>query len=139
MVSAQAPAAATTGSPVAPIKIAVRDVTISYGGVAALSGVSLEVREHEVFGIIGPANAGKTSFLKALNRMDPFTNGMRVDGDIHFDGVPVNRLRNVYALRKRIGVVFPLPVGLPMTIYDNVALAPRLSGINQKAELDVIV
>ena len=139
MVSAQAPAAATTTGPVAPIKIAVKDVTIGYGGVAALSGVSLEVREHEVFGIIGPANAGKTSFLKALNRMDPFTNGMQVEGDIHFDGVPVNRLRNVYALRKRIGVVFPLPVGLPMTIYDNVALAPRLSGINQKAELDVIV
>ena len=139
MVSAQSPAAATTHNPAAPIKIAVKDVAISYGGVAALSGVSLEVREHEVFGIIGPANAGKTSFLKALNRMDPFTNGMRVEGDIHFDGVPVNHLRNVYALRKRIGVVFPLPVGLPMTIYDNVALAPRLSGINQKAELDVIV
>ena len=61
------------------------------------------------------------------------------EGDIRFDGQPVNRLRNVYALRKRIGVVFPLPVGLPMTIYDNVALAPRLSGMNDRAELDVIV
>ncbi len=139
MVSEQGGAAATQASSAAPIKVAVRDVTISYGGVAALSGVSLEVREHEVFGIIGPANAGKTSFLKALNRMDSFTDGMGVEGDIHFDGVPVDRLRNVYALRKRIGVVFPLPVGLPMTIYENVALAPRLSGINRKAELDLIV
>jgi phosphate transport system ATP-binding protein len=101
--------------------------------------VSFDIREHEIFGIIGPANAGKTSFLKSLNRMDPFTDGMRVEGDIRFDGQPVNRLRNVYALRKRIGVVFPLPVGLPMTIYDNVALAPRLSGMSNRAELDVIV
>ena len=123
----------------APIKMSVRDVNISYGGVPALSNVSFDIREHEIFGIIGPANAGKTSFLKSLNRMDPFTDGMQVEGDIRFDGRPVNHLRNVYALRKRIGVVFPLPVGLPMTIYDNVALAPRLSGMKDKSELDVIV
>ena len=139
MVSGQAVTGTAPKRPEAPIKIAARDVTISYVGTAALRGVSLEVREHEIFGIIGPANAGKTSFLKAINRMDPFTDGMRVQGDIRFDGVPVNRLRNVYALRKRIGVVFPLPVGLPMTIYDNVALAPRLSGIKDRSELDVIV
>ena len=120
-------------------KIAVDGVTISYGGVPALSNVSLEVKEHEIFGIIGPANAGKTSFLKAVNRMDTFTDGMQVVGDITFDGRPVDRLNNVYALRKRIGVVFPLPVGLPMTVYDNVALAPRLSGIKDKSRLDVIV
>ena len=96
-------------------KIAVDGVTISYGGVPALSNVSLEVKEHEIFGIIGPANAGKTSFLKAVNRMDTFTDGMQVVGDITFDDRPVDRLNNVYALRKRIGVVFPLPVGLPMT------------------------
>jgi phosphate transport system ATP-binding protein len=123
----------------ATVKVAVSDVTISYGGVPALSNVSLEVREHEIFGIIGPANAGKTSFLKALNRMDVFTSGMRVQGAVYFDGLPIDRLRNVYALRSRIGVVFPLPVGLPMTIYDNVALAPRLSGLKDKRQLDIIV
>jgi phosphate transport system ATP-binding protein len=123
----------------ATAKIEVRDVTIRYGGTPALSGVSLDVREHEVFGIIGPANAGKTSFLKALNRMDMFTDGMRVEGSIRFNGRPVDRLNNVYALRTRIGVVFPLPVGLPLTIYENVALAPRLAGIRNRGELDEIV
>jgi len=139
MVTAQGAAAAVQTEHDAPIKMSVRDVNISYGGVPALSDVSFDIREHEIFGIIGPANAGKTSFLKALNRMDPFTDGMKVEGDIRFDGRAVNHLRNVYELRKRIGVVFPLPVGLPMTIYDNVALAPRLSGMKDKAELDVIV
>ncbi len=117
----------------------VRDVAISYKGTPALSGISLDVREHEIFGIIGPANAGKTSFLKALNRMDMFNPEMKVQGDILFNGRDIRKLNNIYALRSRIGVVFPLPVGLPMTVYDNVALAPRLSGMKNKAELDVIV
>jgi phosphate transport system ATP-binding protein len=123
----------------APVKLEVRDLSIHYGKDHALSNVSLQIREHEIFGIIGPANAGKTSFLKTLNRMDMFNSSMRVGGEILFNGLDIRRLKNVYALRSRIGVVFPLPVGLPMTIYDNVALAPRLSGVSNKADLDIIV
>ena len=121
------------------IKLEVRDLSISYGNDTALGNVSLEIREHEIFGIIGPANSGKTSFLKSLNRMDTFNSNMHVKGDVLFNGLNIRKLRNIYALRSRIGVVFPLPVGLPMTIYDNVALAPRLSGMKNKADLDVIV
>jgi len=132
-------ALATNTATVARSKIAVENLTIRYGDFTALSGVNLEVYEHEIFGIIGPANAGKTSFLKSLNRMDMFTTGMRVDGTIRFNGHDIRALRNIYGMRSRIGVVFPLPVGLPMTVYDNVALAPRLGGQNNKAELDVIV
>ena len=123
----------------AATKLEVSELTIRYGSHVALSGVSLDVREHEILGIIGPANAGKTSLLKALNRMDLFDSAMQVEGTIRFDGVDTRRWRNVYALRKRIGVVFPLPVGLPLTVYDNVALAPRLAGVKNRAELDVIV
>jgi phosphate transport system ATP-binding protein len=133
---------AATSEPVATqtaVKLEVRDLSIAYGKTPALSNVSLDIREHEIFGIIGPANAGKTSFLKSLNRMDMFNSNMHVEGEILFNGRDIRHLRNVYALRSRIGVVFPLPVGLPMTIYDNVALAPRLSGIKNKTELDIIV
>ena len=121
------------------LKLDVRDLSIHYADKPALEGVSLDVKEHEIFGIIGPANAGKTSFLKAINRMDMFASNMKVTGNIYFNGFDTRQTKNIYALRKRIGVVFPLPVGLPLTIYENVALAPRLSGINNKAELDVIV
>lgn len=120
-------------------KVEVRDLTIRYGQHVALQGVSLDIRENEIFGIIGPANSGKTSFLRALNRMDQFTTGMHVDGTIQFDGRDTRKWRNVYSLRQKIGVVFPLPVGLPMTIYNNVALAPRLGGVKGKAALDEIV
>ena len=71
--------------------------------------------------------------------MDDLTPGMSVEGQIVFDGKDVRDWRIVYALRSRIGVVFPLPVGLPMTVYDNVALAPRLSGIRKRTVLDEIV
>jgi phosphate transport system ATP-binding protein len=121
------------------IKLQVRDVAIRYGSTTAISGITLEVRKNEIFGIIGPANAGKTSFLKALNRMNDFNPQMSVDGEILFEGTDIRKVRNVYALRSRIGVVFPLPVGLPLTIYENVAFVPRLRGIREKAELDVIV
>ena len=101
-----------------------------------------DLREHEIFGIIGPANAGKTSFLRALNRMDEFTAGMsRATGIVLFDGHDVSAVaQRVQPCARRIGVVFPLPVGLPMTVYDNVALAPRLRGHHEVApDLDVIV
>jgi phosphate transport system ATP-binding protein len=121
------------------IKLDVRDVAIRYGSDTAISGINLDVRKNEIFGIIGPANAGKTSFLKAINRMNDFNTNMSVDGDILYDGTNIRDVRNIYALRNRIGVVFPLPVGLPLTVYENVAFVPRLRGISEKAELDVIV
>ena len=121
------------------IVLEVRDVAIRYGSTTALSGINLDIRKNEIFGIIGPANAGKTSFLKAINRMKDFDAAMSVDGEILYDGTNIRDVRNVYALRSRIGVVFPLPVGLPLTVYENVAFVPRLRGIKAKAELDVIV
>ena len=71
MVAAAEPAAGRT-------KVEVRDLAIHYGAKQALAGVNFEIHEHEIFGIIGPANSGKTSFLRALNRMDEFTPSMRV-------------------------------------------------------------
>jgi len=120
-------------------KLDVRDLTIRYRQRTALEDVSLQVREHEIFGIIGPANAGKTSFLKAINRMDMFDAAMHVQGRITFNGIDIHKARNVYGLRRRIGVVFPLPVGLPLSVYDNVALAPRLAGLKTRADLDIVV
>ncbi len=117
----------------------VADLCIRYGDRVVLDGVDFDVRRNEIFGIIGPANAFKTSFLRALNRMDELVPGMRVDGRIEFAGRDVRTVRNLYALRRHIGVVFPLPVGLPLSIYDNVALAPRLAGVTKRAALDEIV
>jgi phosphate transport system ATP-binding protein len=120
-------------------KVSVRDLTIRYAGQAALKNVNFDIYKHEIFGIIGPVGSGKTSFLRVLNRMDAFTVGMKFTGKVCYEGKDVKSWRNLYALRRRIGVVFPLPVGLPLSIYDNVAMAPRLAGIRKRSELDTLV
>jgi phosphate transport system ATP-binding protein len=121
------------------IKIAVEGLSVSYGGEEALKGISLNVYEHEVLSIIGPANAGKTTFLNCINRMIDSIPAARVSGSVKIDGADVRKTRDINALRRRIGMVFPLPVGLPMSIYDNVAYAPRMAGKTDKDQLDELV
>jgi len=120
-------------------KLEVQDLEIRYGDHVALKGATFDVRENEIFGIIGPANSGKTSFVRSINRMDEMIPGMNVSGALRFNGKDISTWRNLYALRSRIGVVFPLPVGLPMSIYDNVAFAARLRGLRSKVALDEVV
>jgi phosphate transport system ATP-binding protein len=119
--------------------VEVNDLSVYYHNKKVLGGVNLEIRENEIFGIIGPANSGKTSFLRCLNRMDTFTEGLHFDGSVKFAGKDVKEWRNLYALRRQVGVVFPLPVGLPLSVYENVAFAPRTAGIRDKQTLDEIV
>ncbi len=126
-------------APADQAEVSVRDLSIKYGDKTVLSGVSFDIAEREIFGIIGPSNSGKTSFLRVLNRMDEFKAGMSFGGTVSVGGRDLRHWRNLYALRRRIGVVFPLPVGLPLSVYDNVALAPRLAGIRKKGVLDDIV
>ncbi|MBP7949413.1 MAG: phosphate ABC transporter ATP-binding protein [Verrucomicrobiales bacterium] len=119
--------------------LAFQDVSIWYGNRKALDEVTLAVPKNCVLGIVGPANSGKTSLLKTINRTIDFIATARVEGTVSINGEDVRRIKNVYALRRRIGMVFPLPVGLPMSVYENVAFAPRRMGIHDREELDQIV
>ena len=116
-----------------------RDVSVTYSGRTALDRISLSVPRNTILGIVGPANSGKTTLLKTINRTIEFITSAHVGGDVFVAGENVRTIRNVYALRRRIGMVFPLPVGLPMSVYDNVAYAPRRMGIHDRASLDAIV
>jgi phosphate transport system ATP-binding protein len=121
-------------------KIEILDLHVSYGGKEAIKGISLAIPRNEVFAIIGPANSGKSTLLKCINRTLTMEVGnASVRGTILIDGKDSALIRNVYDLRRRVGMVFPLPVGLPLSIYDNVAYAPRMAGIRQWAILDEIV
>lgn len=117
-------------------KIKVQNLCLAYGSKVVLHDISLEVFPHEIFGIIGPAQSGKTSLLRCLNRTIDFSAGARITGTVEVDGQDVQRVDDLYALRRKIGMVAPLPVGLPMSIYENVAYAPRCAGVSRKGELD---
>ena len=120
-------------------KIEISDLQVHYGDTSALNGISFDVRPNEILGIIGPAQSGKTTLLKVINRTLEFTPEAKVQGSVKLDGVDIDTIGDVYELRRRIGMVLPLPVGLPLSIYDNVAFAPRTAGLRTKAELDEVV
>lgn len=119
--------------------IVFHNVTVSYGSTIALDAISLEIPKHQIFGIIGPASSGKTTLLKCINRTIDFAPNVRIAGQVTIDGEDVFRVKNVCDLRRRIGMVFPLPVGLPLSVYDNVAYAPRMAGVHDRDELDALV
>ncbi len=117
-------------------RIEVEDLRLAYGAKEVIHGISFVAFENEILGVIGPAQSGKTSLLRCINRTIDFTPGARVQGTIRVDGEDVRRVKSVYELRRKIGMVAPLPVGLPLTIYENVAFAPRAAGVRDRAWLD---
>jgi phosphate transport system ATP-binding protein len=120
-------------------KIEISDLTVKYGPLNALKGISFDIHKNEILGIIGPAQSGKSTLLKVINRTIEFVPGAEVRGTVKIDGENTKNMKSVHELRRKIGMVFPLPVGLPLSIYDNVAFAPRMAGIRNRALLDELV
>jgi phosphate transport system ATP-binding protein len=120
-------------------KIEVANLRLAYGAHEALKGITFDVYQNEILAVIGPAQSGKTSLLKSLNRTLDGVANARVTGTIKVDGEDTSRVRSVHELRRKIGMVAPLPVGLPMTIYNNVAFAPRMAGLRNKSALGELV
>jgi len=112
----------------------VQNFSARYGNQEALRDISLEVHEHEIFGIIGPAGSGKTTFLRSLNRLNELILNFRVDGNIRFQGVDIFRPDvDLSLLRRRLGMVFAVPVPLPGSIEENLLLGSLLHGRNMDA------
>ena len=120
-------------------KIEIKNLGVSYGPKNIINNLNLDIYQNEVLAIIGPANSGKSSLLRCLNRMTDFNNEVSLKGDILLDGVSIYDDEDSTFLRRRIGMVSPLPVGLPMTIKENVTYAPRMAGCKDQAELDFIL
>ena len=120
-------------------RIEVKDLRLAYEAKEVIHGISFDVYRNEILAVIGPAQSGKSSMLRCLNRTIDFTASARWSGTVRVDGEDVRRTRDVFSLRRKIGMVAPLPVGLPLTIYENVAFAPRCSGLTARADLDAIV
>ena len=120
--------------------ISVKDMCLWYGDHQALKNVNIEIPEKSITAFIGPSGCGKSTFLKTLNRMNDLIPGVKITGDIRYEGTDIfSKEVDVNNLRKEIGMVFQKPNPFPMSIYDNIAYGPRTHGITNRVELDEIV
>ena len=120
--------------------ISVKDMCLWYGDHQALKNVNIEIPEKSITAFIGPSGCGKSTFLKTLNRMNDLIPGVKIIGDIRYEGTDIfSKEVDVNNLRKEIGMVFQKPNPFPVSIYDNIAYGPRTHGITNKLELDEIV
>jgi len=120
--------------------ISVRGVDLYYGELHALIGINIDIAEHEVTALIGPSGCGKSTFIKSINRMNDLIEGCRITGEIKIGGQDIyDRGMDINLLRKNVGMVFQKPNPFPMSVYDNVAFAPRTFGMKKRAELDGVV
>ena len=111
-----------------PAKISINDFSVFSGPGPLLQGISLEIQSNQILGVIGPSGSGKTTFLRALNRMNELQSGFTTRGRVLMDGEDIyGRDYDTVSLRKKVGMVFAMPVPLPMSIHENITYGPSLS------------
>ncbi|QBD84718.1 phosphate ABC transporter ATP-binding protein [Clostridium tetani] len=119
--------------------VKIKDLSLFYGKTHALKNINMNIEKNKVTSLIGPSGCGKSTFLRSINRMNDFIEGVTIDGEVIFHGKDIYKEFDEIDLRKRVGMVFQKANPFPMSIYDNVAYGPRIHGIKNKNELDIIV
>ena len=122
------------------IAVNIEKLDLYYGNFQALKQINMLIKPNEITAMIGPSGCGKSTLLKTLNRMNDLIDGCRIEGKVEIGGKDIYAKDiDLSALRKNVGMVFQKPNPFPMSVYDNVAFAPRTFGVRKKAELDEIV
>lgn len=122
------------------IDINVKNCDLWYTKFHAIKNISMEIEQQKVTAFIGPSGCGKSTFLRIFNRMNDLIEGCKITGEIQIGGMDIYaKNTDVTVLRKNVGMVFQKPNPFPMSIYDNIAFAPRTAGIKRKSALDEIV
>jgi phosphate transport system ATP-binding protein len=120
------------------VKFSIENLNIWFGPQQVLKDVNLQVRANEILSVIGPANSGKTTFLRMLNRLNELELSFKMQGSVEMEGKDVRKI-DLEILRKKIGMVFAMPLPLPLTVFENVVYGARMHGINNKKKLSEIV
>ncbi|MDP3790258.1 MAG: ATP-binding cassette domain-containing protein, partial [Candidatus Omnitrophota bacterium] len=115
-------------------KFEIHDLNIWFGAAQAIKGVNMEIWFNEILSIIGPSNSGKTTFLRALNRLNDLNANYKMTGLVELEREDARGL-DVEVLRRKIGMVFALPLPLPLSIFDNVSYGVRMHGKIKKNKL----
>ena len=119
-------------------KFNIENLNIWFKEGQALKNVSLQVAANQILSVIGPANSGKTTFLRTLNRLNELELSFRMQGKVEMDAKDVRKI-DLELLRQKIGMVFAMPLPLPLTVFENVAFGARMHGTRKKNKLSEIV
>ena len=119
-------------------KFRIEDLNIWFGRHQALKSVNMEIFSNEILSVIGPSNSGKTTFLRMLNRLNELQPTFKMRGSVELDGENIKEF-DVGLLRKKVGMVFALPLSLPLSIFDNVAYGVRMHGEKRIKNLEQAV
>jgi phosphate transport system ATP-binding protein len=114
------------------------DLNCCFESNCVLKNLNIDVYKNEILGVIGPANSGKSTFLRALNRLNNLDVSYNQSGQIIFEGKDIATLPDS-VLRRKIGIVFALPQVLPISIFNNVAYGPKVHGVKERRQLEEIV
>ena len=117
-------------------KLEVNNLNLFYGDNHALKDISLPIPSRQVTALIGPSGCGKSTLLRTLNRMNDLVAGVKIEGDVMFEGDNIYQDVDVKQLRMRVGMVFQKPNPFPMSIYENVAFGLKAQGVKDKKILD---
>ncbi len=105
-----------------------------------LKDVTLDVPRNTVTVFLGPAGSGKSTLLRLINRLNDVLDNTRMEGKVLLDGEDVYaRGVSVSNLRRRVGMVFALPLPIPGTIRENILYGPKLAGMRDRGRLEEIV
>jgi len=108
----------------------VKDLRVTYAGVPALDGVSLEIYRNYITAFIGPSGCGKSTFIRCFNRLNDMIPSASVEGSVLYHGEDLyGKDVDPVEVRKLIGMVFQKPNPFPKSIYDNIAFGPRVLGM----------
>ncbi len=120
-------------------KIRVENLSYEYSSKASLRDINLGVPEKSISVFFGPAGGGKTTLMRLINRLNDMVSETRMSGRILLDGEDIYAPGiDVSRLRRRVGMVFALPLPLPGTVRENVAYGPRLAGVRDRSALEEI-
>ena len=120
------------------VKFDIKDLSIWFDSVYALKQVSMGIEANEILSVIGPSNSGKTTFLRALNRLGDLNQNIKMTGTIKLEQEDIKNI-DTELLRKKVGMVFALPLPLPLSIFENVVYGVRMHGTKNKKILKEIV
>jgi phosphate transport system ATP-binding protein len=117
----------------------VERLSVQYAdGTESLRDVTLDIAANQISVLFGPAGGGKSTLLRALNRLNALVEGVRTTGHIYLDGQDVAGM-DVVALRRRVGIVFAQPIPLPMSMRRNVTYGLELAGVRSARRLNEAV